>query len=69
MTEMHGVMVVIGGVVHTTHHTLVVTEEEDGQGCNAIDCNQKTTLLQLVNDMIAWDSIHGAVCPVGLNNE
>ena len=67
MTEFHGILVVVNGIVDTSHHTLVITEEEDGQSCNAIDCDQKTTLLKLVSDVHAGDAIrHGEVCPMGL---
>ena len=66
MTEFHGIVVVVDGVVDTAHHTLIITEEEDGQRRNAIDCNQKATLLQLVGDIHAPHTIHGEVCPMGL---
>ena len=66
MTKLHSYMVVIDGVVDTAHHTLVITKEEDGQRCNAVDCNEKTTLLQLVDDIGPRNAIHGKVCPMGL---
>lgn len=59
MTEFHRIMIVADGVVDTAHHTLVITEEEDGQRGDTIDRNQKTTLLQLVNDIVFRDAIHG----------
>ena len=65
MTEFHGIVVIVDGVVDTAHHTLIITEEEDGQGRNAIDGNQKATLLQLVGDIHAPHTIHGEVCPMG----
>ena len=61
MTKLHCSLVVVYSRIDTTHHSLVVTEEEDGEPGNAIDCNQKTTLLQLMNHIIARDSIHDGV--------
>ena len=59
MAEFHGVMVVIGSTIDTTHHTLIITEEEDGQAGNTIDGNEKTTLLKLVHHIEPRDGIHG----------
>ena len=66
MTEFHGMVVIVDGVVDTAHHTLIITKEEDRQRRNAIDCNQQATLLQLVGDIHAPHTIHGEVCPMGL---
>ncbi len=59
MTEFHGFFVVVWCGVDTAHHTLIITEEEDGQASNTIDGNEKATLLQLVDDIGSWDEIHG----------
>ena len=54
-------MVVVNSTVDTAHHSLVITKEENGQPGNAVDGNQETTLLQLMDDIIARDSIHDGV--------
>ena len=59
MAEFHGSLVVVERAIDTSHHTLVITEEEDGQAGNTIDGNEKTTLLQLMDDIGPRDSIHG----------
>jgi hypothetical protein len=66
MTELHRIMVVADGVIDTAHHTLVITEEEDGQRSDTIDRNEKTTLLQLVDDIPSRDAIHGEDCAMAL---
>lgn len=66
MTKLHRVMVVADGVVDTAHHTLIITEKEDGQRSDTIDCNQKTTLLQLVGDIPTRNAIHGKDCSMEL---
>ena len=63
MTELHGFLVVIQSTVDTTHHTLVVTEEEDGETGNAIDGNEKATLLEFVNHIGPGNDIHGGDYP------
>ena len=66
MTEFHGILIVVLGVVNTTHHTLVITKEENGQGSHAIDSDEKATLLELVNDVGSRNHIHDGVGPMGL---
>ena len=66
MTKLHGVLIVIFGVVNATHHTLIITKEKDGQGSHAIDSNEKAALLELVNDVGPWNHVHGDVGPMGL---
>ena len=61
VTKLHRSLVVVHSRVDTTHHSLVVTKEENGESGNAVDCNQKTTLLQLMDNIITRDSIHGGV--------
>lgn len=61
MTKFHRSLVVVNSAVDTAHHSLVITEEENGEPSNAVDCNQKTTLLQLMDHIIARDSIHDGV--------
>ena len=56
--QLHGILVIIGGIVHATHHTLVITEEEDGKTSDTVDQNQKTTLLILVHHIVFADGIH-----------
>lgn len=45
VAEAHGVDVVLG-VVHSAHHTLVITKEEDGQGGKTVDGDQELALLE-----------------------
>ena len=59
MAEFHGSLVVVDRGIDTSHHTLVITEEEDGQAGNTIDGDEKTTLLQLMDDIGPRDSVHG----------
>ena len=37
VSEMHGYVVVVFGVVDAAHHALVVAEEEYGEACESID--------------------------------
>ena len=59
MAEFHSSLVVVDRGIDTSHHTLIITEEEDGQAGNTIDGDEKTTLLQLVDDIGTRDSVHG----------
>ena len=43
--KTHGLNVILG-VVHSAHHTLIITEEEDGQGGEAVDGYEKLLLLE-----------------------
>ena len=63
MTEFHGGVVVVYGTVDTTHHALIITEEEDGKTSNTIDGDEKAALLQLVDDIGPRDDIHGSGYP------
>lgn len=58
MAEFHGVMVIVGSTIDTTHHTLIITEEEDRQAGNTVDGNEKTTLLKLVHHVKPRNGIH-----------
>ena len=60
MTEFHGGVVVVYGTIDTTHHTLIISEEENGKTSNTIDGDEKATLLQLVNDIGPRNDIHGS---------
>ena len=57
-TQFHGVLVIIGGVVHATHHSLIIPKEEDGKTGDTIDQYQKTALLVLVYHIVLADVIH-----------
>lgn len=59
MAEFHGLFVIIRCGVNTTHHTLVITEEEDGQAGNAIDGREKLLFLPSVDHVGFRDEIHG----------
>ena len=63
MTELHSRMIVIQRTIDTTHHTLVITEEEDGETSNAIDSNEKATLLESVDHIGPGNEIHGGDYP------
>lgn len=63
MAEVHVVFVVIPGAIDTTHHTLVITEEKDGQGSDTIDGYEQAALLKLVNDIVPRNEIHDGGVP------
>ena len=58
MTELHGILVVVLGAIDTTHHTLIVTKEEDRQSGDAVDGDEKAALLKLVDNIVLTDEIH-----------
>ena len=66
MTELHGFLVVINSTINPSHHTLVITEEENGETSNAIDSDEKASLLKLVDHIGPRDDIHGGYYPEGL---
>ena len=49
MAKFHGITIVVGGTIDTTHHTLIIPKEEDGQAGNTVDRDEQTTLLQFVH--------------------
>lgn len=59
MTEFHDLVIVIGGVIDTSHHTLIITEEEDTETSHAVDGDQQTPLLEPVDNIGFWNDIHG----------
>ena len=63
VTELHSCLIVIQRTVDTTHHTLVITEEEDGETCNAVDSNEKATLLEFVDHIGPGNDVHGGDYP------
>ena len=63
VTELHGGVVVIHCTVDTTHHTLIITEEEDGETSDTVDGDEKLTLLQLVDHIGPGDDIHDGDYP------
>ena len=60
VSKPHPVDVLLS-IVYTTHHTLVIAKEEDGQACNAVDGNEKLALLELVGNIPSSDLIPGEV--------
>lgn len=59
MTKAHKINVVFG-VVHTAHHALVISEEEDGKTSQAVDGDEKLPFLKLVGDVPLSDLVaHG----------
>jgi len=61
MAEFHNIVIIIWCCIHSAHHPLIIPEEEDRQGGNAIDGNKETSLFQLVDDIGSWDEIHDGV--------
>jgi len=59
VAEFHGFLIIVWCRVDTTHHTLIITEKEDGQAGNTIDGNEKAALLKPVDHIRSWDQIHG----------
>lgn len=57
VSETHELVVVLG-IVHTGHHPLVISEEEDGQGCHAVDGDEKLALPEVVNHIETVDVLH-----------
>ena len=37
VAKFHGVVIIVGCCVDTAHHTLIISEEEDGQAGDAVD--------------------------------
>lgn len=50
VAKLHDVDIVLC-IVHTSHHSLVISEEKNGKRCDTVDCDQKPALLQLVDDI------------------
>lgn len=63
MTEFHGGVVVVNCTVNTTHHTLIISKEEDGETSNAIDGDEKATLLIFMDHIIPRNDVHGGDYP------
>src|SRR6266542_238047 len=59
MTESHEFDVVFG-VVHATHHTLIISEEEDGQTSHAVNGNKKLpfwNVWAIFQELIWWPTV------------
>ncbi len=70
MTKFHGSVVVVDCTIDTTHHTLIISKEEDGETSNAVDGDEKATLLEFVDHIGPGNDIHGGdypECLEGLN--
>ena len=59
VTEFHGVLIVIDCTVDTTHHTLIITKEEDGETSDTVDGDEKATFLISVDHIGPGDEVHG----------
>ena len=57
MSEAHE-CVVVDSVVDASHHALIITKEEDGQGRHAVDRYEKITFPQTVDDIEPVDVLH-----------
>lgn len=58
MTEFHSGVVVVNCTIDTTHHTLIISEEEDGETSNTVDGDEKFTLLKFVDHIGPGNDIH-----------
>ena len=58
VSKLHRLVIVILGIVYAAHHSLIVTEEENGQGSYAVDGNKKLALLKAVHDIVLGNLIH-----------
>ena len=59
MTEFHGCIIIVNCTVDTTHHALIITEEEDGETSDTVDGYEKAALLKLVDHIGSGNDIHG----------
>lgn len=58
MTEFHGFLVIVQRTIDTTHHTLIISKEEDGETSNTIDGSEKATLFKLMNHVGPGNDVH-----------
>lgn len=58
MTILHPVDAVVDGNIHTPHHALVITEEEDGEASDTVDGDEELSLLVPVNNVMLGNEIH-----------
>ena len=58
VTKLHDIDGVVDGDIHASHHPLVVAEEENGEAANAIDGDEKATLLEVMHHIEARDLVH-----------
>ena len=59
VSKFHGVLVIVHRSIDTTHHSLIVTKEENGQARHAIDGNKQLPFLEFMHHIGPWDDIHG----------
>ena len=59
MAELHRRVVIVHGVVDTAHHALIVTKEKDGETGDAVDGNEKASLLEPVDHIGLRNEVHG----------
>ena len=63
MTKFHGCIVIVQGTINPSHHTLIITEEEDGETGNTVDGDEKATLLELVDHVGPGNDVHAGDYP------
>lgn len=63
VTEFHGGVVVVKCTVDTTHHALIISEEEDGETSNTIDSDEEFTLLKFVDHIGPGNDVHDGDYP------
>ena len=49
---------IVAIAVDTTHDTLIIAKEEDGQAGYTVDENQESPLFKLARDIVARDIVH-----------
>ena len=60
--EFHSILIVINGIVDATHHTLIISKEEDGQASHTVDGYEKATLFIPVHHIPLRDLVHDGYC-------
>lgn len=69
MTEFHSGVIVVDSSVHAPHHALVVSKKEDGKTSDAVDSDEKATLLKFVDHIGPGNDIHGGNYPECLDQK
>ena len=59
VAEFHPIYGIVDRNVHTPHHTLVVTKEEDGERAHTVDGDEQGSALIAVNHIGFWNLVHG----------
>ena len=57
VAKAHDIDVASGGV-YSSHHTLIIAKEENRESSNAVDGDQKCSLLKAMDQVELWDTLH-----------